>query len=152
MRLDGFVKRLQKYRFGFDGWGMGLFLAVMLPNFIWFAVPVPVDILRAESVTRGLDTAAGVCQVLLAASLVCVVNRERPRCRPVLPAAACLGYYVAWAVYYQGIVGPAVILALALFPCAAILLFSIARKNYVAVIPAGIFTVCHLISSVINFM
>ena len=146
------MKRLQKYQFRFDGWGLGLFLAVMLPNFIWFAVPAPVDILRAESVTKGLDSVAGVCQVLLAASLVCIKNRERPKCRPILLAAACLGYYAAWVVYYQGMTEPIVILALALFPCAAFLLFAVERKNYAAAVPAAVFTVCHFISSIINFM
>ena len=149
--MEGFLNRLRKYWFCFDGWGLGMFLAVMLPNFIWFAVPAPVDILRTGSVTRELDTAAGICQVLLTVSLVCIGNRERPRCRPIFPASACLGYYVAWALYYQGITGPAVILALALFPCAAFLLFAVQRRNYAAVVPAAIFTVCHLISSAVNF-
>lgn len=27
-----------RYRFGFDFWGLLLFLLVMLPNFIWFSV------------------------------------------------------------------------------------------------------------------
>ncbi|MDY6327685.1 MAG: hypothetical protein SPL47_10310 [Bacteroidales bacterium] len=29
------MKSLQNYRFGFDPWGLILFLLVMLPNFIW---------------------------------------------------------------------------------------------------------------------
>ena len=31
------MKPLKQYRFGFDPWGLLLFLLVMLPNFIWFA-------------------------------------------------------------------------------------------------------------------
>jgi len=143
---------MKKYRFGFDWLGLALFLAIMLPNVVWFTVPAPVDILRRESVTGGLDMAAGVCQVLLAASLVCIVNRERPKCRFVLPVIACLGYYAAWAAYYQGTAGPFVILALSLLPCAAFLLFEVERKNYIAVIPTAGFAVLHLISSIINFI
>ena len=30
--------KLRNYRFGFDFWGMQLFLLVMLPNFIWFTL------------------------------------------------------------------------------------------------------------------
>lgn len=146
------MKWLQKYRLGFDGRGLTLFLAVMLPNLIWFAVPAPVDILRGESVTGGLDAAAGVCQVLLAVSLVCIVNGENARGRFLLPGTACLGYYAAWAAYYLGFVGPGVILALCFLPCMALLLFAFERKNYVAVVPVAVFTVCHLISSVINFL
>ena len=152
MRSDGVLRRLRKYRLGFDGRGLLLFLAVMLPNFIWFAVPAPADVLRKASVTSRLDAAAGVCQVLLAALLVCAVNQERPKRRSVLPAAACLCYYAAWLAYYQGMAGPAVLLALSLFPCAAFLLFEIGRGNFIAVIPTAAFSVCHLLSSVINFI
>ncbi len=31
------------YKIGFDIWGLTLFLAIMLPNFIWFAVPAVND-------------------------------------------------------------------------------------------------------------
>ena len=32
------MKCIAKYSFGFDYWGLVLFLMVMLPNFIWFAI------------------------------------------------------------------------------------------------------------------
>lgn len=53
---------LKKYKLSFDIWGLLLFLIVMIPNFIWFAVPAPNDILRADSITGTIDTAASVCQ------------------------------------------------------------------------------------------
>lgn len=31
--------QFQKYRFGYDIWGVILFLVIMLPNFLWFALP-----------------------------------------------------------------------------------------------------------------
>ena len=49
------IIRNSRYRFGFDFWGLLLFLLVMAPSFIWFAVPAPNDILRAESVTPVVD-------------------------------------------------------------------------------------------------
>ncbi len=52
---------LKKYRLRFDIWGLLLFLIIMAPNFIWFAVPAPNDVLRTDSVTETLDTAASVC-------------------------------------------------------------------------------------------
>ena len=52
-----------RYRFGFDVWGLLLFLLVMLPNFIWFAVPAPNDILRTESVTPVVDVIASAFAV-----------------------------------------------------------------------------------------
>ena len=54
----------EKYKFGFDIWGLILFLVIMLPNFIWFAVPAPNDILRVESVTKVADAIGSVCQVV----------------------------------------------------------------------------------------
>ena len=143
---------LQKYRFGFDLWGLVLFLGIMVPNLIWFAFPPPEDILRTESVTGELDAVASVCQVLLAAALVCVTNRERKEQISIWAAVACLGYYAAWAVYYLGITGPGVIMALSILPCAALLFFELERKNYIALGPTAVFTVCHTVSGVMNFI
>lgn len=55
----------KKYKFGFDIWGMIVFLIIMLPNFIWFAVPAPNDILRTESITVIIDAIGSICQVLM---------------------------------------------------------------------------------------
>ncbi len=41
---------LKNYKLSFEIWGLLLFLIVMIPNFIWFAIPAPNDILRAESI------------------------------------------------------------------------------------------------------
>lgn len=67
------MKPLKQYRFGFDPWGLLLFLLVMLPNFIWFAVPAPNDILRADSVTPVVDAIDSVFQVLTVACLCFVI-------------------------------------------------------------------------------
>ena len=56
---------LKEYKFGFNIYGLLLFLIIMIPNFIWFAVPAPNDVLRTESVTEVIDTIASVCQVLM---------------------------------------------------------------------------------------
>ena len=77
---------------------------------------------------------------------------------PVKPISAagvlsCAALYLAaWAAYYAGIVNAAVILTLCLAPCAALLLFSLARKNAPALLAAACFTLCHLIYAVINFI
>ena len=46
---------LKKYKLSFDIWGLLLFLIIMIPNFIWFLYPAPNDVLRADSVTGGID-------------------------------------------------------------------------------------------------
>ena len=72
---------LNKYRFGFDVWGLILFLLVMLPNFIWFVFPAPNDVLRAESATPVVDMIASVCQVLTVACLCFVIKLETSKLR-----------------------------------------------------------------------
>lgn len=56
---------LKEYKFGFNIYGLLLFLIIMILNFIWFAIPAPNDVLRAESVTEVIDIIASVCQVLM---------------------------------------------------------------------------------------
>ena len=142
-------KMLKKYRFGFDVSAVILFLVVMIPNIIWFAVPAPNDVLRKESATAIIDTVASVCQVLFLVSLFVITNKERNRLKlsPLLTSSiVCIFlYFSGWVLYYSGIVAPIVILFLTLPPCLAFILFALDRKNMIAVIPAICFTICHLI-------
>ena len=150
------MKWLNTYRFGFDVWGLIFFLMVMLPNFIWFAVPAPNDVLRAESVTPVVDMVASVCQVLTVACLCFVINKERGKLRfspLVIATMVCvIVYYIGWLLYYTGIVNVWVILLLTISPCLAFILFAADRKNLPAVVFATAFAVCHLFFAIINFI
>lgn len=66
----------KKYKIGFDVWGALLFLIIMIPNFIWFSLPAPNDILRVDSVTKHspLKFAAFI---------------------------SCLLYFASWIFYYN---------------------------------------------------
>ena len=147
---------LSKYRFGFDFSGLVLFLLVMLPNFIWFAVPAPNDVLRSESATPIIDIIASVCQVLTVACLCFVINKERSKLRfslLVIAAVICIvAYYIGWGLYYSGIASDGVILMLTIPPCLAFILFAADRKNLPAVLFATGFAVCHLIFAIMNFI
>ncbi len=147
---------MKHYRFGFEPWALVLFLLIMLPNFYWLAVPAPCDILRTESVTPGLDALASVCQILFVAMLCLVVRRDRQQLRPtplILAAGfSCIAYLAAWCGYYAGMTGPLVLLLLCLAPCLAFLLFALDRKHKAALVPICIFTACHLIYGVVNFI
>ena len=98
---------MKKYRFGFEPWGLLLFLVVMLPNLIWFAVPAPNDILREGPAGGFVDSAASVFQILMAAALCLLVNRERGPladaadfCRRGLrPALLCRMGLVLYGIY-----------------------------------------------------
>lgn len=147
---------VKNYRLGFDPWGLALFLAVMLPNLVWFTFPAPNDVLRQESVTPLLDSIAQVFQIAIAAALCAVINtaRDRPIKRGYqVGTAACVVLYLSgWAAYYAEICNAAVILDLCLAPCGAFLIFALGRKNAPALIAAGGFTACHLIFAIVNFL
>lgn len=64
---------------GFDVWGLVIFLIIMISNFIWFAIPAPNDILRANLVTTVLDAIASICQVLVVTTLCALINQERKK-------------------------------------------------------------------------
>ena len=147
---------VKRYRLGFEPWALVLFLLIMLPNFYWFAIPAPRDILRADSLTEGLDTLASVCQVLFVTALCLIVpkDRERPRLTPLILSASVsyTVYLAAWFCYYQGMTGTPVIFTLCAAPCLVFLLFALDRKNGIALIPISIFSVCHLIYGFVNFI
>ncbi len=147
---------MKQYKFTFDICGLAIFLIIMIPNFIWFAVPVPNDILRAESKTAVIDAIGSVCQVLLVAALCFIANKNcgKLRITPKIIAAACciIIYFVGWGLYYAGIIAPFVIIGLTLPPCLAFLFYALDRKNFIAVIFISAFTVCHFIYGAVNFI
>lgn len=147
---------MRNYRFGFDGWALLLFFIIMLPNVLWFFIPAPNDVLRAESITGAVDAAASVCQVLFVAALCLLRNQTcgRLRLSPwILGALLCVCLYLlSWVFYDQGIVTAAVLLGLTFPPCLAFLFFALDRKNYLAVVPIAGFTICHGIFVFVNFL
>lgn len=147
---------LKKYRFGFDIMGLVLFLIVMIPNFIWFAVPAPNDILRNESATALVDTIGSICQVLFVSFLCVIINKEKNKLHfsplIILTVICIILYFTGWILYYNGITNSLVIIILTLSPCLAFIFFALDRKNIIAVVPAVCFTICHLIYGVVNFV
>lgn len=146
----------KNYALRFDIWGLLLFFVIMIPNFFWFGVPAPHDVLRARSLTEMVDQVASLCQVLMIIALCIFKNRNARKIHIdlwiILMFCSCLLYFASWIVYYCGMVNEVVILGLIAFPCLAFLLFEIDRKNWIALIPTLIFTVCHLVYGVINFI
>ena len=146
----------KRYKLGFDVWGLLLFLIIMLPNFIWFAVPAPNDILRTDSNTKILDTVASVCQVWMVIVLCIIQNHQCKKLRMTplvgITMICYLLYIVSWIAYYSGIVSSVVIWGLIIPPCVAFMVFAIDRKNWPAIIPISIFTVCHLVYGAVNFI
>ena len=146
----------KNYKFGFEIWGLILFLIIMLPNFIWFAVPAPNEVLRTESVTKVVDAIGSVCQVAMVVALCASVHKECKKLSItsliIAVIGCCLLYYLCWFLYYTGVTNVVVILGMTVVPCLAFLFFALDRKNGIALIPIGGFTVCHVIFGVVNFM
>lgn len=131
-------------------------MAVMLPNFIWFAVPAANDVLRNESITPLADRIASVFQIVMVASLCMIIHKE---CQKPMKKAVLIGigiliilYYTGWCFYYSGCVAPAVILDLCIAPCLAFVIFSISRKNGIAFLSACGFMLCHVFYGLRNFI
>ncbi|MDE7224152.1 MAG: hypothetical protein K2O34_10280 [Acetatifactor sp.] len=147
---------LRKYRVVFDIWGLLLFLAVMLPNIIWFLMPAPVDLLRKPSVTSVADTVASVFQVIMVAAGCALQNStcRRPAGRGWRGgiAAAVFLYFTGWAFYYAGITNVLIIMDLCIAPCAAFILFALARRNGIAFVTAIVFMLCHGYYGAVNFV
>ena len=147
---------LKNCKFTFSAWGLGLFLLVMLPNFIWFAVPAPNDVLRNESITPVADMIGSVAQVVFVAALCLFVRTDVKKVRfspfVMMTIACVLVYFAGWLLYYLGMTGAPVILMLTVPPCLAFIFFALDRKNCLALIPAAVFTVCHVIFGVVNFI
>lgn len=147
---------IKKYRLSFDVWGLLLFLIIMMPNFIWFVLPAPNDILRANSITEMFDAVASVCQVLMIFALCFFRNIESKKMYVshyiMIVIGCCLLYFASWLVYYAGIVNAIVVLGLTIPPCLAFLFFAIDRKNAVAILPISVFAIFHLVYGVVNFI
>ena len=146
----------RKYRVGFDISGLMIFLIIMIPNFVWFAVPAPNDVLRADSVTPVLDMTGSICQVIFVGLLCVLIRKEKKKLSLsplIVSSAVCIAmYFTGWILYYCGITSPIVILLLTVPPCAAFMLFALDRKNTVAVVPIICFTVCHSVYGIVNFI
>lgn len=147
---------LRKYKMGFDIWAVVLFIAIMIPNIIWFSIPAPNDILRTESITKIPDTIASISQVVMLVALCVFINTEwekRNVTRFIMAVIInCVLYYICWIFYYIGVSSAVVILGMTLFPCLAFLFFAIDRKNNIAIIPISIFAICHLIYGIVNYI
>ena len=147
---------LKKYTMGFDSFGLCLFAVIMLPNLWWMAHPAPNDVLRVESATPVVDMIGSLCQVAMVFGLCFIrrVNAKPLRLSPPLVAAlACvLVYLAAWGCYYAGLTNTLVILLLTLVPCAAFILYLADRQNGIGLIPDALFTLCHVIFAIVNFL
>lgn len=146
----------KNYKFCFDICGLVLFLIIMLPNFIWFAIPAPNDILRTDSVTPAVDAVGSLCQMFCIAAICIIKRKSIPKIQVnsliIMVIASVLLYFTGWIFYYIGVTNLLIILLLTIPPCAAFIFFAIDRKNVIALIPAIGFSICHITYAVVNYI
>ena len=84
------------------------------------------------------------------------INSERKKLsftKTIIMMICCgVVYFVSWMFYYCGMTNAVIILGLTIPPCMAFLFFAIDRKNYISIVPISIFTICHFIYGVVNYI
>lgn len=130
--------------------GLLLLFIIMVPNFVWFAIKAPNDILRVESVTPTLDLIASIFQIIMVVFL-CFSKDENNKFN-IYSIISIILYFTCWILYYMGITNSLAIIGLCLFPCLSFLFYEIKIKNWIAMIPTIVFTILHLLYGVINFI
>lgn len=147
---------IKNYKLGFNIWGLVLFLIIMLPNFIWFAIPAPNDILRADSVTPIVDAIGSFCQIFFIIALCILQKKSTPKMQVnpliIMVIVSVLLYFTGWIFYYIGVTNPLIILLLTIPPCSAFIFLAIDRKNVISLISEIVFTICHITYAIINFI
>lgn len=141
---------------GFDCCGLALFAAIMLPNLLWMFFPAPSDVLREPSVTPVVDSIGSFCQMLMVFCL-CFIKCTDAKPLRFSPTLWCvigcvLIDWAAWVIYYLGFAHAGILLCMTLVPCAAFLLYLLDRRNRLGLIPAVLFTICHLVFTIANFL
>ncbi|MCQ2591293.1 MAG: hypothetical protein MJ188_00795 [Treponema sp.] len=145
----------EKYNFGFDYLSLIIFALIMIPNIFWAFVPAKNDFLRIESVTPIVDTIASVFQFIFIATLCFIIPKEKSKNKTLFIASCCcvIFYFIAWIFYYIGIGNiTLLILLLSVVPCLAFLFYELSIKNYISFLPTLVFTICHIIFAVANFI
>lgn len=144
-----------RYKFGFDFLAIIPIFFIMIPNIVWALVPAKNDYLRTESVTPIIDLIGSIFQVIFIATLCFIVPKDKSKNKTLLIGSWCciIFYLIIWIFYYMGIGNIiSIILSLSIAPCVAFMFYELGVKNYLAIFPTAVFTICHIIFSVVNFM
>ena len=140
------MKIFKDYKWGFDLLGVLLFALVMLPNIVYWCIPdfTGLDGNQIAAIIGYPFEALGV------AAMIFLVRKEQKKFAflslgGLLTWLFLLLYYIAWIFYFCDFYNVAVVLFLTAAPCAALLGFQAERKNYIAMVPTGVFALVHLI-------
>lgn len=143
-------KFFKNYKLGMDFWALLLYLAIMLPNVIYLCLGNE----DPGGGVRALEIVSIVFEILSVAAMLFVIRKERTKKgffdSLYLTSALFLAlYYVAWIFCFLNRLNLAVLLFLAVCPCAAMLLFELERRNVIALAATGLFTIFHVLAALI---
>lgn len=147
----------KKYTFGFSRVGFIAFLLPMIPNVVWALLPPVSSTLQAnDSAPPFIEVIGTVCQSLLIALLILLVNtrRQSSTSKNFLAAAgvACLiGYLVLWGVYFTAPITPMLLLMMAVLPSAYFICVGLYLENHPSLVPATLFALIHIASTATSY-
>ncbi len=139
------------FRLGIDFWAIIPVVLLFVPNVIWWSWSPADDILRYASFPPALDVFAFIFEGITFAVLLFVLNRGTSGKRLSFESPfftftlmATILSLAAWVFYFCGQSNIAVLIFLAVFPCAALGCFAALRRNWIAFLPLVVFTALHV--------
>ena len=141
------MKFFKNYKWGADLLGILLIALILLPNIVYWCIPA----FTGLGGNRALSIVGYVFQALGIAATVALVNKQR---KPftffslggMLTWTFLLIDYAAWIFYFCSFYNIAVALFLTVAPCVSLIAFQADRKNYIAVVPTGVFALLHFVA------
>jgi hypothetical protein len=147
---------MSNYRFGFSPLGLGFYALQLLPNLIWLWAPPANNVLAANTSPYPLlNVSEGFFGFLTVALLVLLTNKNAGGAKVYLRLAVLFlgGYYLAWILYYLGVVCPwLLIIGLAAMPPLYFLFVALWLKNHAVIITSLIFGAAHLAVTCLNYL
>lgn len=147
----------KKYKLGFSFIGLIAFLLPMIPNVFWILLPPVSSTLPAnESALPFIKVVGTVCQSLMIALLILVVNtrRKSDTSKSIIAAVgvACLISYLAlWVLYFTMPITPMLLLMMAALPSAYFICVGYYLENYPSLIPATLFALIHIATTATSY-
>ena len=147
---------IKQYEIGFDFWGFILFLAIMIPNFVWYFVPVENDILDIPTMTPVIDRISRIFQ-FLAVGALCVlrnVDGKTPMntAKKIAIAVGYVIYITGWTIYFTGHSSNFTVIIITIVPAVMLMIFSSGRRNILAFYAFLMFLIFHSIFAFMNFI
>ncbi len=149
---------MKKYKISFSPLGLILFMIPMIPNLYWAIVPPKaLELLDNEPVLPIFGVLQEVCRFLMIGLLIMVVNTNRQNTSHkkwfmVIGTLCMLAYFISWVVYYNSIITPYILMAMAVLPTIYFICACLYQENYLAFCPAILFGGIHITTTAINYL